>query len=521
MRGREHLLTVLVVAIAVFIALDGGLFFFRVDLTEDHIFTLSEASRNLYRSLSEPAAVTYYVSQRLRKISPIPQEVEDLLHEYAVYSHGKITVRSVDPAKAEVAREMKAIGIYPEQMEIIDKSERTTAQIYSGIDIQYLDREAVIPFVGGTNNLEYRVTAAMMKLIQNRNWTVGILVGDSQRTLQNDYSLLAGSIGRTYTPMPIARGAPIPRSLDALVVLGGRDLSKVDLAPIDRYVMEGGPVFFCIPGVAVDTRGSLQATPLIGLPVLDLVASYGVGIANTLVLDKSVKDFRTLRMVGGQYAWQDLGFYPHWLRVRREDVSRTSPITKNFEGLDLLWASPLVKLDLPGIHYDSLAKSTRAAWIMKGSFQTNPYDVSRYDSSGDQTPGQYDLVYALRGRFPSFEGGAASGAPAVLSPPTRIIVVGDDDFLSDLIHYSDSAYNLGFAGNAIDWLAGNDALLTIKTKGQWDPRLDRIEDPNAKRAAFRFAEVVNIFLVPLGVVLFGLRRSLVRRRKQLAAERGT
>lgn len=516
MKGRDLLLAALVVAIAVFIALDGALFFFRVDLTEDQVFTLSQASKNLYRSLSEPAAVTYYVSERLQKISPVPQEVTDLLDEYAVYSHARITVRSVDPEKTGVAQAIQAIGVYPEQMEIIDKGERTTATIYSGIVIQYLDHQAVIPFVAGTDNLEYQVTAAIMKLIQNRNWAVGILVGDSQRTVQNDYSLLAASIGRTYAAVPIARGEPIPRSLDALVVLGGRELSMSDLAPIDRYVMKGGPVLFCVPGVAIDTRGNLQATPLIGLPILDLISTYGVRIANTLVLDKSVKSFRTLRMVGGRYAWQNLGPYPHWLEIRRDDVSTTSPITRNFQGLDLLWPSPLVKLDLPGVHYDSLVKSTRAAWIMKGSFDTNPSEVSRYDSSGNQIPGQYDLAYALAGRFPSFARSAADATAT--SPPTRLVVVGDDDFLSDLIHYSDSAYNLGFAENAIDWLTGNDALLTIKTKGQWDPRLDRIGDPKAKRAAFRFAEIVNIFLVPLFVVLFGLRRSLVRRRRQRSGE---
>ncbi len=520
MRGRELLLTALVIAIAVFIALDGALFFFRIDLTEDHVFTLSAASRNLYRSLAEPAAITYYVSPRLRKISPVPQEVQDLLDEYAVYSHGRITVRSVDPEAAGVTQKIQAIGIYPEQMEILEKSERTTALVYSGIDIQYLDRQEVIPFVGGTSNLEYQLTAAVMKLAQDRMWAIGVLIGNSKRSLQSDYSLFTASIGRTYAILPIAPGAPIPPSLDALVVLGGKDLTAADLQPIDRFVMAGGATLFCVPGVEIHTRGDLKATPLIDMPILDLIASYGVRIANTLVLDRSAKSFRTLRTVGGRYVWEDLGPYPHWLSIRRADVSRSSPITRNFEGLDLLWPSPLVRLDLPGIRYESLAKSTRDAWIMKGSFQTNPYEVKSYDSSGGQVPGQYDLVEALRGRFPSYSERSAAGAGAVLSRPTRLVVVGDDDFLSDLIHYSDSAYNLSFAGNTIDWLTRNEALLSIKTKGQWDPRLDRIEDPRAKLATFRFAEVVNIFLIPLGVILFGLRRSAVRRRRQRAAEGG-
>lgn len=518
MRGREAVITGIVFAIAVFLALDGAQFFFRVDLTEDHIFTLSPASRDLYRSLAEPATITYYVSSRLRKISPVPQEVQDLLSEYAVFSHGRVTVRTIDPERTGVARNLQEIGIVPEQMEIIDRNARTTADIYSGIEIQYLGRDQVIPFVGGTDQLEYQVTAAMLRLIQDRSWKVGLLVGDAGLSIKVDYNLLAAALGRAFEVVAIAPGAAVPRGLDALVVLGGSSLTEGDLLPIDRYVMEGGGVLFAVSGVSIDTHGDLSATPLIGRPIFDLIASYGIRISNTLVLDPSNRDFRTLRMQGGRYEWEDLGPYPQWIKVTREEVSRVNPILKNFEGLDLLWASPLVRLDLSGVHYDRLATSSRDAWIMKGSFLTNPYESRRFDTSGNQPVGRYDLAFALSGRFPSYFA-QGSSRPQV-SPPTRIVVVGDTEFLSDLIHYSDSPYNLTFAENAVDWLAHEDALLAIGTKGQWDPTLDRIRAPAVKRAIFRFAEVVNIFFVPLAVAIFGLRGFLVRRRRERRAASG-
>ncbi len=513
MKRRDLAGTLLTLGVLAFLAADSTLYFARIDVTDHGIYSFSAVTRNLYKSVSEPVEITYYVSDRLRKISPVPQQVEDVLAEYATLSHGRIHVRSIDPERVGV--DLSESGIVAEQMEIVNDDERTSANVYSGIEVEYLDRHDALPFVSGTDDLEYALTSTLKKLIEDRDWQAGILVGERGRTVDGDYSLLAADIGRFYDLRILKPGEPVPRSLGVLLVLGGADLDKEDLRPIDRFVMGGGEAIFCAPGVSVDTTSpELAAKSLDDTPLDDLLASYGVRVPGELVLDANAKDFRTVQEEAGQYLWRDLGPYPFWIDVRKENVAADNPVTRNFEGLDLLWTSPLVPLDVPGVHYQRLVESSPSAWLMKGRFSLDPADATSYDAVRDeQPPGQYTLAYALSGRFPSYFPDKAGERSA----PTRLIVVGSDDFASDLLRYSDSAYNLTFLANAVDWLSGNGDLLAIKEKSQWDPRLDKIEDPGEKARTFRFAEFVNIGLVPLVVVVFALRRAALRRKLRQGA----
>jgi ABC-type uncharacterized transport system involved in gliding motility auxiliary subunit len=107
------------------------------------------------------------------------------------------------------------------------------------------------------------------------------------------------------------------------------------------------------------------------------------------------------------------------------------------------------------------------------------------------------------------------------SPETRLIVVGDADFASDMIQYTQAAYNMTFLSNCAEWLSQEDDLLAIKTRAQVDLRLARIQDPARKAAAMRASEVLNVAVVPLCVVAAGVARLLLRRRKKMQPPRET
>lgn len=524
MRGREAAGTMIGIAIIVFLALNAQRYSVRLDITQNHMYTFSAATTDVLSRLKQPVRLTYYVSSRLQKISPVPSEIGNVLSEYASVSRGKVSARVVSADSPTIDRQLQSLGISPQQMNIVAQNQQTTAQVYSAIDIQYLDRHEILPFVVSTQDLEYAVTSRIKEAISGATWTVGVIVGDADRTLAGDYTIIPDGVGRYYSIVPLKPGSPIPSSLSALIVLGGSDLTAADLYPIDHYLMGGGRILFAVPGVAINTRTDLGATPLGNLPIYRMLLAYGVKISHELVLDSSNKDFRVLRQNGGQYAWQDFGPYPHWVSIEKQNVASDNPITSHFVGLDLLWPSPLSQIPTKGESFTPLVKSSTNAWLMSGRFDTNPSDIAAYSrpASGDRT-GQFTLAYAITGSFPSFfnsgplsTGAAASGpgaAGVVHSPLTRMVVVGDEDFLSNLIHYSGSTYNVQFLQNIVDWLAGNQDLLAIRAKSQWDPRLDRIADPQAKLHAYGFAQFIGVFLVPLLIVLYGLRRMRKRRRR--------
>ena len=96
------------------------------------------------------------------------------------------------------------------------------------------------------------------------------------------------------------------------------------------------------------------------------------------------------------------------------------------------------------------------------------------------------------------------------------MVVSDSDFLNDrLIQATQSGANLTFVEAAAQWLGNDEDLLEIRTRGQRDVRLAAIDDPLRKRAVVVVAQSVSIYLVPAGVILFGVVRFLRRRRRAL------
>ena len=100
------------------------------------------------------------------------------------------------------------------------------------------------------------------------------------------------------------------------------------------------------------------------------------------------------------------------------------------------------------------------------------------------------------------------------SAETRIIVIGDSDFISDIIEFSDSPYNVLFFENASEWLSNDESLLQIKTRSRRDLRLSKIETAEGRLKAILFVYLVNIVLVPLAIIIFAVARFIRRKRNE-------
>ncbi|MFW5769569.1 MAG: hypothetical protein ACOCYA_05900, partial [Spirochaetota bacterium] len=80
--------------------------------------------------------------------------------------------------------------------------------------------------------------------------------------------------------------------------------------------------------------------------------------------------------------------------------------------------------------------------------------------------------------------------------------------------YSNSPYNVDFVENAVEWLSNDEELTEIKTRSVRDLRLNAIQDPAGARRVYFLAVIINLVIIPLAVILFGVRRFLKRRRQQ-------
>jgi ABC-type uncharacterized transport system involved in gliding motility auxiliary subunit len=523
-RKSEIIVSFLVVACVVLLALNSSRYYARFDLTENKAFTISPVTRDLLRSLPRRVNISYFISNELRQVSPVPGQIIDMLQEYAASSNGKIKVTLVDPAAGQAPEAARRYGIFPQQMKVIKQNEQRVVEVYSGLIFEYLDRTVVIPFVYNPQTLEYSMTLTIRRIIRNAPTVVGILVGDSQKTLENDYSMIKAQLSLSFEVRNIVPGTEIPHDTSVLVVLGGTALPEEDVRLVNDFIMSGGHAVFAVKALNVDTKEKLDAVPVESSPLLDMLSGYGIDIGRAMVLDTSARHYRLPQNNFGQIQWIDLGKYPEWVSVLPENVSLENPITRRFAGLDLLWPSPLHFNVQTGVEAQILAKTTKNAWLIKPPFNTNPYVVSAMTGASDPTKGQYALAYALSGHFKNhflkFDSHAQANNESISDLPveskeSKMVIIGDDDFASDLMAFSDSSYNALFLENAVEWLSADADLLMIKMRNYYDQRLSRIQDQKVYNRQILVAEVVNLVLVPIGVAAFGIIWGYRRREKTM------
>jgi gliding-associated putative ABC transporter substrate-binding component GldG len=519
-RRQQGLLLVLGLAVLLLAALDTGRFWVRLDLSANHQYTISGVSRRIARELPEQVSITYYVSEKLRSRYPFPAQVQDLLDEYAAYSRGKISVSTVDPATARPPVSPESLGIMAQQMQVVERQDINVATVYSGIVIRYLDRSEALPFVSDLSTIEYDITSKIRALQNKTEKVVGILLGDGRRNLQSDYRGLLQELAQRWRILPLQPGQDIPAEVSVLFVIGSRDLDAYDLFPVDQYVMRGGKALFAVSPIDVDLTQGLRAARDGSPAVEDMLAGYGARVRDELLLD-SLNQRISFRVSQSRIMVVQ---YPHWVTISERSVARDNPVTSRFSGLDLYWPSPVEPVTVPGVDARVLVSSSPDAWIMRDPLETNPA-LAQSPAVQDIGPrGRHPLAVTLSGTFP----GAFAGKPvpvragekprwpaaATRSAETRLIVVGDAAFASDMAQYTNAGYNMTFLSNCADWLGRDDELLSIKTRSQVDLRLNRVTDPAARSWIMGFSQAVSVVIVPLLVVAFGVLRLLGRRRRQ-------
>ncbi len=148
--------------------------FFRIDLTENEIYSLSEASKKVVSNLSEPLTINIFFTKNL----PAPHNnteryLRDLLEEYAIHTGKHFNYRFHDVTHEDDGisddsqgnRELASnYGINPVQIQVYEEDEVKFKNAYMGLVIIHGDIIERIPTIETINGLEYKLTTAIQKL---------------------------------------------------------------------------------------------------------------------------------------------------------------------------------------------------------------------------------------------------------------------------------------------------------------------------------------------------------------------
>ena len=148
--------------------------FFRWDLTKNSIYSISEASKKVVSTLSEPLTINVFFTKNL----PAPHNnteryLHDLLEEYGTYANKHFNYRfyDVSPEEGGISADTQDnqklannYGIHPIQIQVIEKDEVKFKRAYMGLVIIHGDLMERIATITSTEGLEYKLTTAIQKL---------------------------------------------------------------------------------------------------------------------------------------------------------------------------------------------------------------------------------------------------------------------------------------------------------------------------------------------------------------------
>ena len=161
-------------AIIVLINVVGMTLFFRIDLTSNRLYSISEASKKVVSTLSEPLTIDVFFTKNL----PAPYNnteryLHDLLEEYAIHANKYFNYKfydvspeaqGINPSAQENQKLAKNYGINPVQIQAFEEDEVKFKKAYMGLVLIHGDMVEQIPTITSINGLEYKLTTAIQKL---------------------------------------------------------------------------------------------------------------------------------------------------------------------------------------------------------------------------------------------------------------------------------------------------------------------------------------------------------------------
>lgn len=504
----------LVLAVGLFLAINilanETMIAWRLDLTANRLFTLSQGTRNILKGLDEPIALRFFYSAKLFQGIPSLQShgnrVRDLLDEYVASAGGKLTLTVIDPEPfSEAEDEAVANGV--NQLPISGSGDRA----YLGlVGTSSADDRAVLPFLSPEKeqSLEYEVTKLVYNLAHPKKRVIGLIttlpvMGDPMRMAggaRGGPSALATMLREAFEIRELGTevGA-IDKDIDTLVIIHPKALSEGTRYAIDQFVLKGGKAMVFVDPYAEEDRSTPDPQNPAALPKLDsdlpdLFERWGL----KLVKDKLAADIEAAIRVtyAGPSGPRQIEYLP-WLRLREANLNRRDFVTNELGQMNLGTAGVLEPVKDAKTEFTPLLSTGKKAMLMDRDMvmlSRDPAALMRGFKPGDQS-----LVLAARlsgvvktafpqGRPKKAEGDAADPAPsedavdkdfiAESKGPVNVIVVGDTDVLADRFWVqmqdflglnvpSAIADNANFVINALDNLGGNDDLISLRSRGEY------------------------------------------------------
>ncbi len=372
----------LIFAVAVISLLPG----WRIDLTEDNLYSLSDGTRNIVASLEHPIELMFFYSdsaiEDLPQIRSYGTRVQELLREIVIASNGRLSMSVIDPEP--FSEEEDLATQYGIQAVPVTQG---GAAIYFGLVVIQNDVDGDNPFAlpvmqtmplirpDQEQFLEYEFLKLITRVGNPDVPVVGLL---TELDIDGGFNPIMGQATQQWMVMDFIRqlyevrrvdiaAADIDEDIDILMIVHPQDLSQQMLYAIDQHVMRGGKTMvFLDPSadsmVTRSPQGNLIPAGMSSdLP--GLLAAWGVAYASDKVLTDSDLALR-VRMGQNQQPESHLGM----LGAHRDNLAGDDIITNRLETINFSSSGAIAAAENASTVFEPLIQSSTNAMLMDAGF---------------------------------------------------------------------------------------------------------------------------------------------------------
>lgn len=565
-RNRDITRFILLLLIVLLLNFIGSLRFFRIDLTAEKRFSLSDVTIDLLNSFEDQIYVKIYLEgdfpasfQRLRR------ESRQMLDEFRAYNPG-IQYEFINPSGAaddkinqEVFQQLQSQGLKYYELTENSSGSQSVQRVFPGAVLSLGGVEVPVNLLidqlgasperqinASVQNLEYNLANAIRSLVRTDKPSLAFLQGhgeltpeyilDFARSLSLNYNVdrfnlrefRSDSTGQSISITDQQRRL---NRFDALVIAKPQKaFTDLDKFLLDQYIMVGGKVLWLIDAVEAN-MDSLSARPqFMSFPIYDrlniddMLFRYGARINTNLVVDRVSAGVSDTRRT-----------YP-WIYFPMIMPQVKHPVAKDVNAIKLEFPSSVDTIISPGVKKTFLLRSSPYSRTL-----ATPHIVKLqrlYELPPEQYFNQQSIPLALllEGEFESaFKNRVTpreeSGEPVQLlekSVPSQQLVIADGDIIRNQLNilnpdipkgtplplgfdqFTGAQYgNKDFMLNAVDYLLDDSGLIAIRSRELQIRLLDSTRIKNNKL----FWQLLNTALPIVLILLFGLIYSLLRKRR--------
>lgn len=502
---------------------------FRLDLTRDKIYTISNFTDSLLKKINDKVTVTVYATQKDTPANWTEQrnQLRELLTEYRTRSNNRLQFTFKDPSVDEkVAEEAEKAGVEPQLMQEASTTDFRVQKGYLGFQVEYKGKSESVPHIKPEQPLEYQLTRSINKITQISVPNIGIVTPPSNPMMgdQGQYTFIPQQLqqeGFKVTPLTGDNLKDL-NDIAMLMVLEPSTLSDESLYYIDQYVMNGGKLFVAASGTT--QGGGMGMPPGMGgglIPtspsVNKLLETYGVRIGDSLVEDWTNGIPQPVISNGRMVTIRNP------LAFSVSEFNKTDNITKTLPEILALLISPIERSDKgSSATIEILASTSKQSRLQEQNFTLEP---SRIRPVTDESQLKaYDLAAKISGKLTSAfnsqplpvltnEDGTTKSVSADdvvrnAKEGAEVIVVGSSDMFKDR-YISQVPTNIIIPINVAEALTRGGDVLTLRSNQIRTASLGKISE---KQSAVTHALLLGG--VPSLLILFGLARYGYNKKKK-------